>query len=236
MGATLIEPGQAPAPLRTPAAFALGTGARLVLGRADRGARAYLAVRRGWQTPVVLWSRSSETPLRAGEVIPGESGWTPRRHLAPEDDPFAAVDDAPIRVVDGPDVLSLSAGALDPGAAYVVQSQSDRMGLRLDGPSVAVAPDPDRVSTPVAPGAVQIAGGRPLILGVACGTMGGYPHVAHVISADLDRLGQARPGDVVRFARVSFEEARAVDRDARRASARRLDRVATAARDRPGWP
>ena len=57
----------------------------------------------------------------------------------------------------------------------------------------------DRLSAPVAPGAIQVAGGQLIILGVACGTMGGYPHVAHVISADLDRVGQLCPGDQVVF-------------------------------------
>ena len=61
---------------------------------------------------------------------------------------------------------------------------------------------------PVAPGAVQVAGGQLIVLGVACGTMGGYPHVAHVISADLDRLGQLKAGDVIQFECVTIEEAR----------------------------
>ena len=70
----------------------------------------------------------------------------------------------------------------------------------------------ERLSAPVAPGAVQLAGGHLIILGVACGTMGGYPHVAHVISADLHRLGQLKPGDLLGFRRVTLDEARLLDK------------------------
>ena len=54
-----------------------------------------------------------------------------------------------------------------------------------------------------------------IVLGVAGGTMGGYPHVAHVISADLDRLGQLRPGDTLTLERVSLDVARRLDRSYR---------------------
>jgi allophanate hydrolase subunit 2 len=103
------------------------------------------------------------------------------------------------------------------------------MGLRLEGDPVAVTSAPDRLSTPVAPGAIQVAGGQLIVLGVACGTMGGYPHVAHVISADLDRLGQLKPGDVVAFRRVTIEVARALDQAARQARRALRHRLATLA-------
>ena len=86
--------------------------------------------------------------------------------------------------------------------------------------------DPERLSTPVGPGALQVAGGDLIVLGVACGTMGGYPHVAHVISADLDRLGQLKAGDVTQFECVTIEEARRVlfeSRKARRSFIRRVE-------------
>jgi 5-oxoprolinase (ATP-hydrolysing) subunit C len=101
------------------------------------------------------------------------------------------------------------------------------MGLRLQGDPVTVTSPPGRLSTPVAPGALQVAGGQPIVLGVACGTMGGYPHIAHVISADLDRIGQLRPGDVVRFRLVRLEEARSLDQAAHQARAALLHRLAT---------
>jgi 5-oxoprolinase (ATP-hydrolysing) subunit C len=80
----------------------------------------------------------------------------------------------------------------------------------------------------VTPGAIQVAGGQLIVLGIACGTMGGYPHVAHVISADLDRLG---PGDAIAFQRVTLDDARRVDDEMHLARQTLLNRVMTAAQD-----
>jgi allophanate hydrolase subunit 2 len=105
------------------------------------------------------------------------------------------------------------------------------MGLRLEGEPVPVAPDADRLSAPVTPGAIQAAGGQLIVLGAACGTMGGYPHIGHVITADLDRLAQLKPGDAIQFRPVSIDEAfreDALDRQERKAL---LHRIATLARD-----
>jgi len=59
--------------------------------------------------------------------------------------------------------------------------------------------------------------------------MGGYPHVAHVIAADLDRLAQARPGAPLTFARIEPAEARRLDRDRRARLAVRDRRIGLAA-------
>ncbi len=86
------------------------------------------------------------------------------------------------------------------------------MGLRLKGTPLARKPD-ELVSEAVAPGAVQVANdGLPIVLGVDGQTIGGYPKVAHVIRADLDLLAQLRPGDRVRFVRVTPDEAEAAAR------------------------
>jgi allophanate hydrolase subunit 2 len=76
-----------------------------------------------------------------------------------------------------------------------------------------------------------VAGGQLIVLGVACGTMGGYPHVAQVTSADLDRLGQLKPGDRIQFRRMTLDDARCEDRMARQARMTFLSRVATLAQD-----
>jgi 5-oxoprolinase (ATP-hydrolysing) subunit C len=92
---------------------------------------------------------------------------------------------------------------------YEVAAASNRMGLRLKGAPLARKPG-ELLSEAVAPGAVQITNdGLPVILGVDGQTIGGYPKVAHVIRADLDALAQLRPGDSVRFRRVSPEGAEA---------------------------
>jgi antagonist of KipI len=99
---------------------------------------------------------------------------------------------------------------------FLVSGSSNRMGLRLQGRPLHV-PARELVSEPVSPGAIQVTrDGQCIILGVDGQTVGGYPKVAHVITADLDTLGQLRPGDRVRFARVTSAEAEAYFRQRQR--------------------
>ena len=233
MEARVTAPEGSERVLHLPLSWTLREGERLVLGRAVEGARTYLAVRGGWQTRLRLGSRSSEERLRAGDVVAAEAGSISTRH--PGGPSWISPTAEPFRILDGPDAHSALSG-LDPSAAWSdgpfrVGSRSDRMGLRLEGEPIAISSPPGRLSAPVAAGAVQMAGGQLIILGVAGGTMGGYPHVAHIISADLDRLGQLRPGDVIRFRRVTLEEARRADEAMRLVREPMLKRVATAARD-----
>jgi 5-oxoprolinase (ATP-hydrolysing) subunit C len=100
------------------------------------------------------------------------------------------------------------------------------MGLRLQGDPVEMRSPADRLSAPIAPGTIKVAGGQLIVLGVACGTMGGYPHVAQVISDDLDRLGQLKPGDVT-FRPVGLEAARSLDQAARQVRGTMLRSLAT---------
>ncbi|MEW4566430.1 biotin-dependent carboxyltransferase family protein [Tautonia sp. JC769] len=212
-----------------PIAFGLEPGDLLELGGTATGVRTYLAVRGGWRTPPVLGSRSTERVLRAGDCLPAIPSRSAVRRidpsLVPRIDP-----DVLIRIMPGPDI-SLVRDDCWHRHAYTVTRESNRMGVRLDGPLIEVSGPPDRLSVPVTPGAVQVSGGRLIVLGVACGTMGGYPWVAHVASCDLDRLAQARPGRELRFRWVDVGEARRLDRAGRRRRERRNLTIATLARD-----
>jgi antagonist of KipI len=94
---------------------------------------------------------------------------------------------------------------------YRVTEQSNRLGLRLEGPAVE-APYAGQMTTEgVSLGAVQIpAGGQPIILFVEQQTTGGYPKIANVISADLSCVGQLRPNNVIEFELVSAENAQSM--------------------------
>ncbi len=216
-----------------PSSFSLSEGDRLVLGSTTSGARTYLAVKGGWCTSPVLGSRSSEVPVRAGEHLPAAAASVLTRHLA--DAPWQAPGAAPFRIVAGPDARS------NPDLnnefwhrrRFRVGPRHDRTGLRLEGDPITVYSDPERLSTPVLPGTVQVAGGQLIVLGVACGTMGGYPHVAQIISADIDRLGQLKSGDVIEFECVTIEEARRVYRAAQDTHRSLSLRVAMMAEDGP---
>ena len=91
--------------------------------------------------------------------------------------------------------------------SFAVAPASNRMGLRLLGRPLTQTPT-EIVSEPVCPGTVQVTrDGQCIVLGVDGQTIGGYPKIAQVISADVDKLGQLRTGDKIRFERVDLEEA-----------------------------
>jgi biotin-dependent carboxylase-like uncharacterized protein len=225
MTTTLETPDGRQLGLTIPQSLTLPAGSTLTIGGTTRGARTYLAVLGGWRTPVILGSRSSETILRTGDLLSAEPSRTPVRRPAMID-----LESGPIRIIDGPDAALLEPANWD-DLEYRVGRHCDRVGIRLEGPELRVHADPERTSAPVAPGALQVAGTRPIILGVACGTMGGYPHVAHVLAIDLDRLGQVRPGEQLRFQRIKLDDARRLDREERRRRAAAYLQTATLATD-----
>ncbi len=189
---------------------------------AVRGGVAYIAVSGGFATPVQLGSRSTYQRaliggidgrlLAKGDSLPcgvpadlrlGERYAAPWRY-----------DESPIRVILGPQQEHFTAEALQEfvNSAYTVTPQMDRMGMRLDGPPLKhVTPEAaDIVSDGVTPGVIQVPGnGQPIILLADCQTVGGYPKIATVISADLPRLAQRKPGEALRFRVVDAAEAKA---------------------------
>ncbi|MGI8963208.1 MAG: biotin-dependent carboxyltransferase family protein, partial [Thermomicrobiales bacterium] len=88
---------------------------------------------------------------------------------------------------------------------FTVSSQSNRLGIRLDGPSIPPNGGADIISEGIVTGAIQITGeGQPIVMLPSRATIGGYPKIATVVFADLDRLGQLRPGDRIRFEEVGY--------------------------------
>ena len=187
-----------------------------------QGGAAYLAVSGGIDSPVQLGSRSTYQrallggidgrPLATGNRLPCES--LQRRDLREYQAPPWKHADGPIRVIFGPQEGHFTADAMASllNTEYAVTPQMDRMGMRLEGaPLTHIRPEAaDIVSDGVTPGVIQVPGnGQPIILLADCQTVGGYPKIATVISADLPRLAQLRPGQLLRFAAVDAGDARA---------------------------
>ncbi len=104
--------------------------------------------------------------------------------------------------------MPASVGSSLSTTTWVVSARSDRVGIRLEGAAIG-GERPTLPSLPMLPGAVQLPpGGRPIVLMPDAPTVGGYPVPAVVSAADLDRTGQLRPGDELRFTWVSLEDAR----------------------------
>jgi antagonist of KipI len=187
--------------LRTGVTFTLDAGEILEIGAASRLARAYVCVRGGFQQKAVLTSRSAFAPIRAGDLLPCRPACIPARFIRPR-----ATCLHTLRAMDGPQANLVSACEFFGRPFYVAQS-SDRMGLRLHG-TITSQPAALLTSEPVCPGSIQLLPDRTcIVLGVDGQTIGGYPKVAQVISADLDHLGQFRPGDRIEFTRIDLAEA-----------------------------
>lgn len=191
-------------------------------GAPGTGARAYLAVAGGIDTPAVLGSRSTHLVSRmggvggraliTGDVLPvGEAGRDgPRRGAVVP--PVLASADGRLRVLLGPQDDWFAPATLETflSATFRVSPRSDRMGFRLEGPPIVAARIAELVSEPVAFGAIQVpSGGAPILLMADRQTAGGYPKIATVIAADQPLAGQLAPGAAVRFTACTRSEARA---------------------------
>ncbi len=196
-------------PLTPGVTFTLRPGEELHIGSTRTGIRAYLCVRGGLHARTILHSESSLGPLPAGTELHCTPGTISARFIRPPD--HWNREPRTLRALDGPQADWFRAEEFF-GQEFRVREASNRMGLRLQGKPLTL-PDRELTSEPVSPGAVQVTRDRQcIVLGVDGQTIGGYPKIAHVISADLDKLGQLRPGEVIRFVRVSLEEAEGLHR------------------------
>jgi antagonist of KipI len=112
-------------------------------------------------------------------------------------------------MVRGPDERT-TASAFEQllATTWVVGGRSDRQGIRLDGPTVTDAGSSAMLSQGVTWGTVQLPpDGAPIVLLADHQTVGGYPVIGVVISADRRLLGQLGPGDEVRFTETSVADA-----------------------------
>jgi len=190
----------------------------------------YLAIEGGIAVPLVLGSASTYVraalgglygrALRQGDFVPLAMARATQRAELRLASPMAATGDQPIRVVLGPqqEYFTAEAVAILLDAEFRISPSADRMGMRLDGPSLQLNCGWDIVSDAITTGAIQVPGsGQPIVLLADHQTTGGYPKIATVISADLPIVGRRRPGDALRFAAVTVEAAerlcRAAERD-----------------------
>jgi antagonist of KipI len=218
--------------------FTLQAGQILRIGGTPLGLRGYLCVQGGFATPLLMGSRSALAPVHGSQELACQSGKIAARFLRPppELDLFEQWQSEKIkilRVLPGPQAdwfagVELFTKATADFHSLTVTSASNRMGLRLQGDPLSL-PKRELVSEPVCPGSVQVTrDGQCVILGIDGQTIGGYPKIAQIISADLDKLGQLRPGDRICFQQVSLEEAEQLYREKSAALRHWLLRLRTA--------
>lgn len=194
------------------------------------GSRAYIAFSGGLSVPEIMGSKS--TYIKAG--IGGYKGRklekndeigfeNPKLNIADlscrkiyvkeQADNQTAKEALKIRVVMGPqdDCFTESGIKSFLSSIYTVSNEFDRMGCRLEGEKIQHKKDGNIISDGIAFGAIQVPShGTPIIMFADRQTVGGYAKIANVISVDLPKLAQAKPGDEISFERITVEEAQAL--------------------------
>ena len=195
-------------------------GETVIVRPGREGVYSYLAVAGGFDIIPELGSLSLHrraglggAPLQGGDVLAlaGEAESLGAMRL-PKAEP---ISERPIRVMLGPqdDFFTADAIATLLSATFTVSPQADRMGVRLTGPRLEHAKGFNIVSDGIVTGHIQVPGdGQPIVLLRDRQTTGGYPKIATIITADLARFAQMRPGSQLRFQAVSREEAIAAAR------------------------
>ena len=217
----------APVPVRA--------GQVLAIGRATRGCRSYLAVRGGFDVPPYLGSRATFVlgqfgghagrVLRSGDMLPlGRPG-----EGVPAAAPAALIPSYPteweVGVLYGPHGAPdfFTAESIDAffGAAWEVHYNSNRLGIRLIGPTPLWARTdggeaglhPSNIhDCEYAMGSVNFTGDSPVILTRDGPSLGGFVCPVTIAKAELWKVGQAKPGDRIRFRPTTFDAALALER------------------------
>jgi len=224
-GASLSGAGLAGEVLPMYTACAIRSGQALKTGPTRGGARCYLCVAGGIAVKPFLNSASTHIltglggfegrALRKGDMLAiGDVKAPPRKicfEILKKLAPRKILRTTLLRVTTAPQTDWFPAESLRRffEGVYVVTEESNRMGLRLQGPALETPHGGSMISEGVSLGAIQIpSGGQPIILFVEQQTTGGYPKIANIISADLPSVGQLRPRDEIHFEHVTFETAR----------------------------
>ncbi len=184
--------------------------------------RGYVAVAGGIKVPEILGSLSTDLravfgghhgrSLQAGDALPiAERKNTPPSTKCRVSWPRPDGHLVEIRYLPGVQAnwFSEESNRLFSGNPYSISPSSDRTGTRLEGSKLTLKEPREMISQPVVFGSVQVPpNGQPIVLMSERQTIGGYPQIAHVISADIPKLARAWPGTKMRFRKVDLDEAR----------------------------
>ncbi|QIL91486.1 5-oxoprolinase/urea amidolyase family protein [Microbulbifer sp. SH-1] len=202
-------------PVTNDEVISVHAGDRLRFGALRSGARAYVALAGDMQLTAMFRSLSTHViagfggmcgrALKAGDTIPLRHCRQVRQRTLPAQFRLDYRARPLLRVIPGLEARDFSADALRGfyQGGFTVSPQSNRMGIRLQGEPLPVTGLPQQISSGLCAGTVQVPpNGLPIISFVEGQTIGGYPRIAHVISADLHRLGQLSAGAQLDFTPV----------------------------------
>ncbi|HJU09092.1 MAG TPA: biotin-dependent carboxyltransferase family protein [Rhodanobacteraceae bacterium] len=206
-------------------------GQTLTFGAMRSGSRTYLAVYGGFDFEPVLSSRSLDVnaavgplgrPLRTGDVLLVRQTENAKRETKAHwrIDPRPWFDaESPLRLLPSTHAHLLDAESRQAlfSQSFQVGNDSNRVGVRLRGTQLHLAKSLELISEACVAGTLQLPpSGEPIALGVEHPVSGGYPRIGQIAAVDLPRLAQRRPGDALRFAPCTLEQARRALRERER--------------------
>ncbi|MDU4961436.1 MAG: biotin-dependent carboxyltransferase family protein [Sporomusaceae bacterium] len=181
----------------------LPAGKILSVENIRQGLRVYIAVAGGIEAPAVLGSCAIDTVGMIGERL------RPGQQLPLKSPPPVYGSPWTLRVCDGCNA-DIFRNHLEQfyHSDYTVAADSNHVGVRLEGQPIVGHQPTEVISRGVCAGSIQIVpAGTPIILLKGRGGTAGYPIIAVVAAVDMSLFGQVRPGDTVRFNRISIDEA-----------------------------
>lgn len=199
----------------------VSSGQEIRFGAPRKGTWAYLALAGGIEARTVLGSASAFAAGRVGRrLVRGDIlgvrrvRGRPINTRVPSEIMRVPSDEIGLRVIPGPQEKWFVDGADGfYNSTFRVTVQSDRAGIRLDGPAIARV-EKEMLSDAMLPGAIQVPqDGKPIVISADGPTTGGYPKIGVVATVDLPLVGQARPGTRARFVRTTVEQAVAALRE-----------------------
>ena len=190
----------------------------LSVGITKGGARSYLLVKGGIKTENYLNSKTTHVmsgmggfmgrPLKKGDIL--EIDKNNKINITNIPNNLDEINTSKIRINKGlqSSYFSDSTWAAFTSKMFTVSEVFSRMGIRLKGNPIHSSKGNEILTEGIPLGAIQVpGGGEPIISFVEHQTTGGYPKIANVISADLCKVGQLKPGDKFQFELISFEDA-----------------------------
>ncbi|EPK5790118.1 biotin-dependent carboxyltransferase family protein [Pseudomonas aeruginosa] len=196
-------------------------GQTLVINLPEKGARCYLCVEGGIDTPGLLGSRSTDLKsglggfegrgLYRGDRLPvGNVESLAHSNFGLAQKTYLPESEIEIRVLPAAEYEEFEDSTLKSffDGLWTVSQEANRMGIRLSGNFIKPKRPMEMLSHGILPGTIQVPpSGLPIIQLSDANTCGGYPKIANVIEADLCRLGQARVGAKLKFVLIDYEEA-----------------------------
>ncbi len=201
-------------------------GEIIELGKVENGCRTYLAITGGIDVPILMGSRSTHIAARMGgyegrilarndELSRGQGSPLKQSRAIPKEYIPDYGSEILLRVVSGPQSDYFGKGKKAfLREVFTVTSQSNRMGCRLQGPSIHRRRGRPQsiISESVLPGVIQVPEDGQAIVLFSEQTVGGYAKIATVISADIPVLAQSIPDTRIRFEEISLKEAHSIYR------------------------